>query len=348
MCIGRRFPRLGRQSVLVLQVLVIAMLSLATLGKPVLFTIVDDSITPQQEELFNQLLAESVKCLLPLSETTPLPGNGIVAVATADGSFRLLYDDIDVKSIIPEGIRISFSFHEIFHEIFQGRATPSIGGWRTSALVFESVAYDPLSFQHRVETALYRNLPTLRDLTVGDIMVIVDHDRLPGDRARIGARIVQNLEARGVPYGTSLESLAECEQDVIIYIAHDAGECFGNQTQVGPVLTILKNMDLQGKLLILFVCGSAEGGWDYWFEGQQDELLANGAVGIVSFDAAIHLGVVETIIDRLLQGPRSKSILAALTRVLAETTLAGEDQESNELLHRLEIKFKLRPVKWCK
>lgn len=337
MGIRRRFPRLGRQSVLMLQVVVIAMLSLAILGKPVLFTIIDDSITQQQEELFSQLLAESVKCLLPLSETTPLPGNGIVAVATADGSFRLLYDDIDVKSIIPEGIRISFSSHQIFQEY----VTPSIGGWRTSALVFELVAYDPLSFQHRVETALYRNLATLRDLTVGDIKVIVDHDRLQGDRARIGARIAQNLEARGVPYGTSLESLAECEQDVVIYIAHDPGECFGNQTRVGPVLSTLKNMDLQGKLLILFVCGSAKRGWDYWFEGQQDELLANGAVGIVSFDAAIHLGVVETIIDRLLQQPQSKSVLAALTSVLAEITVAGEDQESQEFLHRLEIKLML-------
>ena len=317
-------------------VLGILLVSSLGFGSCKLNPIIDDSVSGQDLTLLEETFSYAVESLFPLSSPTPLPGREVVEIATA----RPTLDNLNIEHAISPGVRITFTVNQ--NLIDQGWAAPSLGSWETSSLVFELIAYpasdfDNFSFQERAEKSL-ANFQILQGLTVEDSVVVIDHERLPENKAPIKS-LEKILKNKHISVYNTVQELSDAakKNEVIIYIAHDPKACFGDANHSGPVFNALANVDLHGKMLIFLVCGSSDQTWERWFEAKQEELIyKRGAAAVISFNRLIDAEVVQRFMDALTQQSEA-AILSAMTDALSKIATTGNDFKSADFIHAIEI-----------
>ena len=328
--------------VIVLGVLLFASLSF---GSQKLNPIIDSSVTGQDLTLFENAFSSAVVSLFSFSLQPPLPGREVVEIATETTTLKNPKDPdtppLNIEHMILPGARLTFTVNQ--NLINQSWAALSFGGWKTSSLVFELIAYPSSgfsnrSFQQRANKSL-ANFQILRGLTLKDIAVVIDHKRMPSDSAPL-LSLEKESKKNGIPVYDAVQELKDAAQkDIIFYIAHNPKACFGDANHAGPVFNELANVDLHGKLLIFLVCGSSDPTWDRWFETKQDDLIyKRGAAAVISFDREIFSDAVKQFADELFGQQPETAIMRAITNALSKITATGNDYRSNDLMHAMEIK----------
>ena len=317
-------------------------------GSRKLNPIIDSSVTGQDLTLFENAFSSAVVSLFSFSLQPPLPGREVVEIATETTTLKNpKFKDklpLNIEHTMPPGARITFTVNQ--NLINQSWAALSFGGWKTSSLVFELIAYPSpgfsnLSFQQRANKSLV-NFQILRGLTVNDAAVVIDHKRMPPDSAPL-LSLEKELKKNGIPVYDTVHGLKDAAQkDIILYIAHNPKACFGDANHAGPVFNELANVDLHGKLLIFLVCGSSDPTWDRWFETKQDDLIyKRSAAAVISFDRVISSEAVKQFADKLFPQQPGVAIMRAITIALSKITATGNNPENNEFLHGIKIKTSL-------
>lgn len=319
---------------LLVALLSVVLIAANGLGGPKSYVAIDDSVTQEREKV-----SEVIELLMAFFKDIPLPQGGFMCLVTATGEVN----GVQLTLMPQPGIRISFT---VPGNVANALGLVSRGGWETSLLVFEAVAYGDVGLLTRLQEAV-QNLKVMAGYPIADIGICVARNLLSDTQREVGDEIIQELGA--VDSLDRIEELAD--KRALLFIAHDPRAFFPEFIEAIRE----GRLDAKDRLFLFFLCGKTADPlgpeWVEEFESIQDELIyTHQAAGIVYFTDYIHIEAVRAVLRSMLKEydtPLLPALLKALFEELQRIKGSVSEPLLMELFHRLRIEFGYKPTGWC-